>query len=378
MGALSGYAAGLAGLLVLPGLSVGTAPSAGPAPFGPAGGAAAASRTALAASTDPVTVRGITISCQTYGPEWGTPAFADELDELRTLGANWVAIHPYAGIRADGSVVDWSDGEELPDWLTSPVRVARERGLKLLVKPHLAYWGSPFSWRGDIDFPDPEHRARFFASYREWIVSLARALGDVDAFAVGTELDRLIEHEAEWRAIVTDVRAVTGAKLTYAANWTDYQRVPFWDALDAIGVQAYFPLVEGVDEGVEIAAGARGELPGESELLEGWRRALAPLAELHRTTGKPVVFTELGYNVSLAAASRPWEYASASPAQRSDALELQARCFRVALRVLDEEREWLRGAFLWKWFVGSAPRANFLLDTADVRAVIAEEWRRPG
>ena len=308
-------------------------------------------------------VRGITISCQSYGPEWGSPGFADELTELGELGANWVAIHPYARIQADGSVFDRHAEGALPDWLSSPVQTARERGMKLLIKPHLAYWGSPFSWRGAIDFPKPEERARFFKTYAEWIVSLAERIGPVDAFAVGTELDRLIEDEEPWRRLIADVRTVTDAKLIYAANWTDYTRVPFWDALDAIGVQAYFPLAE---EGLETV--------DEGQLLAGWERVLPELRELHERTGKPVVFTELGYNLSLAAASRPWDYPRAGPGEVKAATELQTRCLRVSLRVIERERAWLRGAFLWKWFVGAAPHANFLLDTPDVRAVLASEW----
>ena len=311
-------------------------------------------------------VRGITISCQSYGPEWGTPGFEDELVELQELGANWVAIHPYAGISADGTVAHRGGREGVPEWLRKPVRVARERGMRIFVKPHIAYWGSPFSWRGEIEFQDPEKRRRFFTTYSEWILSLSSALTEADAFSVGTELDKLIEHEAQWRELIAKVRGTTRAKLTYAANWPDYQRVGFWDALDAVGVQAYFPLV------------AEGELPrGDARIYEGWSRVLDPLRELSEQTGKPVIFTELGYNISLEAASRPWEYASARGEDRKAALALQESCFRVALGVLERERAWLRGAFLWKWFVGEAPRANFLLDTPEVRRVIAGAWAGP-
>ncbi|MFT5050121.1 MAG: hypothetical protein ACI8QZ_001515 [Chlamydiales bacterium] len=308
-------------------------------------------------------VRGITISCQSYGPEWGSPGFATELDELRTLGANWVAIHPYARIRGDGSVVDRGGDGALPEWLSSPVRTARERGLKILIKPHLSYWGSKFSWRGEIGFPDPVERARFFETYSKWIVGLARRIGPVDAFAVGTELDLMLEFEEPWRELIADVREVSDAKLVYAANWPDYERVPFWDALDAIGVQAYFPLV---DEGQHTV--------DEAQLLAGWARVLPGLRKLHERIGKPVIFTELGYNLSLDAASRPWDYPRAAAEDVDAARALQTRCLKVALQVLERERDWLRGAFLWKWFVGAAPRANFLLDTPEVRAVLASEW----
>ena len=95
---------------------------------------------------------------------------------------------------------------------------------------------------------------------------------------------------------------------------------------------------------------------------------------VHRRTGKPVVLTELGYNRSLAAAREPWAHASAQGAERDAAEELQARCLRVALQSIAPERAWLRGAFLWKWFVGSARRANFLLNARAMRAVIRERW----
>jgi hypothetical protein len=53
-----------------------------------------------------------------------------------------------------------------------------------------------------------------------------------------------VAREKEWRRVIAAVRGVTSARLTYAANFDAYQRVAFWDALDAIGIQAYFPLTD--------------------------------------------------------------------------------------------------------------------------------------
>ena len=315
---------------------------------------------------DPLSeVRGITISCQTWGWEWGTPGFSAELEDLAGLGANWVAIHPYAQIGGDGSV-RWRefDPEDPPDWLRVPQAEAARRGFGLMIVPHLAYWGSPFHWRGDIAFEDPLALERFFDEYQAWIVALARATRGARAFVVGTETDRLVSHEARWRELIAAVRAETDAKLTYAANWDRFADVPFWDALDAVGVQAYFPLSDALD-------------PSESDLEAGWERVLEGLHALYLRTGKPVVFTELGYNVSLDAARVPASYPQASEAEREAALRLQERCMSVALRTLARERDWLRGAFLWKWFVGQPrPGTNFLVDTPSMRAVLEREWRR--
>lgn len=316
-----------------------------------------------AASEVPRLVRGVTISCQTSGQEWGSDGFGEELDRLVALGVNWVAIHPYARIGADGTVACRYDLAPPPPWIARPIAEAHARGMEILVKPHLAYWGSPFDWRGAIDFTEPEARERFFRTYSKWIVALARATREADAFAIGTELDRLVEHEAEWRALVARVREVSGAKLTYAANWSDYERVPFWDALDAIGVQAYFPLVDG-----------DAREPDEAALEAGWKRALTGLHALHERTGKPVVFTELGYDSVPGAAAQPWVGRGRRDRGAPPETALQERCLAVALRVIDREREWLRGAFLWKWFVGPAPRANFVLDTPEVRRLIRDAW----
>jgi hypothetical protein len=316
-------------------------------------------------------VRGVTISCQTWGWEWGSEGFGEELDELQGLGVNWVAIHPYARIGSDGSVGSTRqriDPAEPPEWLARPVAEAATREMAILIKPHLAYWGSPFRWRGDIQFEDAAERGRFWREYYDWILALAECTRGATAFCIGTELDRMLADENEWRELIRRVRGVTDARLTYASNWNRFAEVPFWDALDAIGIQAYFPLSD-------------SESPDAKELRAGWERVLAPLRELHARTGKPIVFTELGYDASPDAARTPWSdgrrhHGDPLPAFES-ARALQERCLRVGLEVLDQEQAWLRGAFLWKWFVGEPGRgdATFVLDTPRMRGVIEEAWR---
>ena len=309
---------------------------------------------ALALAADPRIVQGMTVSTPTYGPEWGSPAMDRTLATLASDGANWISYHPYARVHADGRVRARLDPP--PDWLLHPIRAAHARGLKVLVKPHLAYWGSGFGWRGDIHFEDPAARARFHREYADWIVELARLTRDADAFVVGTELDGTLGEESAWRSLISAVRAVHPGHLTYAANWDRHAEVPFWDALDAVGIQAYFPLVE------------HDRAPTEAELDAAWDRILAEMAAVERRTGKPVVFTELGYDAGSTAAREPWRSGSDDP-------ELQRRLLDHALtRIADSS---VRGAFLWKWFPGELPRGDFRMSRADLRAVLREHWRAP-
>lgn len=305
-----------------------------------------------------VEVRGMTVSTPTWGREWGTAEMAATLDVLRGDGMNWVSIHPYAGITRAGEVrfraVDPADP---PEWLALPIREAHARGMKVMVTPHLAHWGSGFGWRGEIAFPDPAARERFFREYTAWVVTLAKAVPDADAFVVGSELDATVAGDGvEWRAVIGAVRSAYAGPLTYAANWDAFEQIPFWDALDAVGVQAYFPL-------------AAAPTADPQVLDTGWSAALARVRSVHAATGKHVVFTELGYDAGPDAPVRPWESGSGG----LEGASVQQACLRAALRAVEREPA-VVGAFLWKWMPGEAPVGDFRMSAPENRRIIREAW----
>lgn len=315
-------------------------------------------------------VHGMTISTRTSGHEWGGPDFAAELDRLVELGVNWIAIHPYAGLGRDGRL-HWRrwEGDVGPSYLASAIEAAHARGLEVLVKPHLAYWGTDFAWRGDIEFEDPETLDAFWHDLEEWTVALAGAASAADGFSVGCELSRLDGDAARWRGLIAKVRAETPAQLTYAANWDRFGAIEFWEALDAVGVQAYFPLEVGKARDAE---GAFAGLPTVAGLEAAWAPHLAELERVAERTGKPVVFLELGYDRHERADVEPWRNAWEEPTAR--ATELQRRLLVAAFGVLERERAWLRGAFLWKWFVHGNGHEDFALDHDGARATIGAAW----
>ncbi len=320
--------------------------------------------TAPLRATEHEPVRGIVISCQTWGREWGTDDMVAALREVKALGANWVQIHPYGGIDRDGNVslgrLDPAD--TAPIWLARPIAEAHALGLKIAIVPHLAGWRSGWRWRGDITFDTPEKWARFFQTYQTWITTLARLCRDADAFAVGSELDQTVpNHEPEWRALIAAVRAEkTAARLTYGCNWNAYSKIPFWDALDAIGISAYFPLVD------------HARPPAADELDASWSRLRRELSDFgKRYPQKPIVFLELGYDQSLTAAQTPWLDGHREPGGEI----VQHLCLDRALASLAPPAENLvTGAFLWKWFPGENRRENYQLQSPAMRAIIARHW----
>ena len=318
---------------------------------------AQAARAARAMEDSGSLVRGITISCRGWGRAWDSPAMGAALDDIHKLGANWMSFHPYGWIREDGSVEHRGVLDD--PTVIHPIQAAHARGMKVMLIPHIGYWGSRFKWRGAITFSKDEQWRRFFHDYKDFIVTQARMAeqAGADLFCIGLEYKRTLHREADWRAVIAAVRAVYSGKLTYGANWDTYDRVPFWDALDVIGVQAYFPLTEAPN-------------PSTQQLTAAWNRVLDHLKAFATRQDKPMIFTELGYNRAAHAAARPWDHHQGG--RDADAIKL--RCMEAALRRVKRE-PWLSGVFLWKWFpTDRAISRDYALQYDAMRRVIHQVW----
>jgi hypothetical protein len=279
-------------------------------------------------------IRGVTLDARREPPPSLLPALAD-------LGATHVTVIPFAFQRR-------TDSPELrtnydADWYTEGragiralARQADTLGMRLVIKPQI--WIRD-GWSADIAFAHEDEWSRWETAYRDFALAYARLSAEIGAplFVIGTELGRVGHaREAFWRALIAEIRTVYEGELTYAANWHEgFEHIPFWDALDYIGVQAYFPLSE-------------DEAPSMPALRQGWHQHEAALGAVHRRTGKPVLFTELGYRDVPFAAARPWEWPPHQPAVADPDPALQARLYTAFFEEVWPE-PWMAGAILWKW-----------------------------
>jgi len=266
---------------------------------------------------------------------YGTPASAASLAELRAMGVDWVSITPF-GFLADPQATEIRRLRgESDERLSAVTAQAHAAGMRVLLKPHL--WLRSPHWVGDVAQHDEAGWRAFFAAYEELVVHYAR-LGreaGVDALLVGNELQGTTHREADWRRLIAAARRDFAGPLGYGANYSEAERVPFWDALDFIGVSAYFPLVE------EAA-------PTQRRMVAAWQPILARLGDLSRSWDRRVVFTEIGYPAADWAAWRPWEL----PADAGSNPRLQADAYAAFLEAAWPQ-PWLGGAYWWKWFSGA-------------------------
>ncbi len=270
---------------------------------------------------------------------------ADALAPIAELGANWIAVIPYAFTREDDPRVAFD--RERQYWgetaagVAATVAHAREHGLRVLLKPHL--WVRGEGWPGEFELDTDAEWELFEREYSDYILHFARLADslDVEMFAVGTEVDRsAIAQPDYWRALIVRVRAAYGGALTYAANWDRYAEIEFWDALDYLGVDAYFPLS---------SAGT----PDVETLLEAWEPWTREVERTARRVGLPILFTEFGYRSVDGAAGEQWTLpdgrrARGLPANR----EAQAAAYEALFRTW-WNRDGFAGGFLWKWYPGT-------------------------
>ena len=313
-------------------------------------------------------VRGVTLASLWYGGDgYGSDACRGQLDELAKLGANWVGLCDFAYLNnvKDPAVRRDAAGDA---GVKQTVADAHARGLKVMLKCHL--WSQEFGqgqeWHGTIRMKDEAQWAEFFDNYTRYVVAearVARASG-ADALCVGVEMKSTSGREADWRRVIAAVRAVYKGPLTYSANGDEWQTIAWWDAVDVMGVSAYFPLSEATPA-------------TEQQLRDGWAKVYAELDAFHARTNKPVLFAELGYSRSATAAAMPSVNREEAPARGS----YQALLYRVALEEA-AKRDYVVGAFLWKWFTGDARQAARaekndvfgLQNRPDTLAMLRERW----
>lgn len=264
------------------------------------------------------------------------------IDALIKANVEWVAVIPFLYQKDEKTKT--INVPDFPEQFTrrdsSFIHIINEihaNGLKVHLKPHL--WMNS-GWRSNISLDSGEEWDNWFASYRTNMLRYAKmaALTNTELFCVGTELRTSIKKQPDkWFQLITDIRKIYSGALTYAANWHDeYEHVPFWDQLDHIGIQAYFPLTK---------TGS----PDMKTIEQGWKTHLLAMEQLHGKYQKPILFTEVGYKSESEATIKPWEWSSVlSPLTRKKSDRTQQLAYE-ALFKQTWHQPWLSGVYVWEW-----------------------------
>lgn len=229
------------------------------------------------------------------------------------------------------------------------INVAHSLGMRVMLKPHVDV--DDGTYRGEVYPPDA-----WFESYEKFILHYARLAQkyNCEMFAVGTELKGATtwEQGKRWRRLIGKIRSVYKGPLTYAANWDEYDTIGFWDDLDYIGIDAYFPLTNKFN-------------PTLKDLIAGWEESAGKIEDWRsrQNLDKPVLFTEIGYPSVDGAGMQPW-IGLTNVKDRQE----QADCIEAAFQVLTK-KPWFRGFYWWHYFPVDKP----LTEDLTLKGKLAED-----
>ncbi|MEL6254668.1 MAG: hypothetical protein AAFR87_21840 [Bacteroidota bacterium] len=290
---------------------------------------------------------------------------SNPMEPVVNLGAGWISVMPYAysnrrspGVRHN---TPWQWWGEKTSGTIATIKFAQEKGLKVMLKPHI--WVSGEGWAGDFFLESESDWQEWEKEYEAYILPLAieaEKLG-VEMICIATEYRQIIRKRPEYfPKLIKQIRKVYSGKLTYAANWDNFDRVKFWDQLDYIGIDAYFPLSEEKNA-------------NEDVLCQSWAPHKKQIREVQKKFKKPVLFTEYGYCSVAYGARRPWEEGDLGGVS----MEAQSEAYKAIYQTFWHE-PWFAGGFIWKWYdyherVGGKGNRDFTPQNKPVMEVI-KKW----
>ncbi len=264
-------------------------------------------------------------------------AYSDKsLEMLAQTGAEWVEIvTTYYQQKFNSVKIFPTDKTPSDASIIHVINQAHQLGLKVMLKPHVDLIdNSDGLWRGDIGFQDEADWQAWFSQYRNFILHYANLAEktDVELFCIGTELCFASTQTEFWQKdIIPRIKNAYSGKLIYAANWNEYKKISFWDDIDYVGIDAYFPL-------------ANKKNPEYEDIKAGCKKWASEITDWHKEINKPIIFTEIGYRSSEFSAAKPWDY-------NLDAnidLEVQVACYTAALDIFCNQ-SWCDGIYWWYW-----------------------------
>jgi hypothetical protein len=293
--------------------------------------------------------------------------------------------------------------------ITAQAEAAKAAGLSVIIRPLIDFLpdastatltsnGNTYAngdWRAYYNPGSVAQGIAFLQSYYTTVLApLAQVAQTVGAavFDIGTEMDQLTgpAYQSEWDTIITDIKSIYTGKLTYSAIGDDdlsswqyandadsnivnppaagtgdvTTQVSFWNNLDYVGIDEYSSLSNADDTALN------GSDPTLQQLVAAWEQPFTDDGDVTPTdttadqtngesliqyyesiatgTGKPLLFTELGYNSAPDAASQPFFTSDTGSSSYDPAL--QAELYQAFFQAWQADGNTsLEGVWFWNW-----------------------------
>ena len=251
------------------------------------------------------------------------------LARARADGCNWIAICVWwfqNNVNSTEIGPDYTRFSATPESVVHAINQCHEQDMKVMLKPMVDCRDG--NWRGNIN-PSND----WFSAYQEFITFWAQIAeeNNVELFCIGCEFTKTVSWSSSWKNIIQNTQTHYTGPLTYAANHGNEKNVHWWNDLDYVGIDAYYPLTNKND-------------PTLNELKRAWENRADSIENWLNSNWRnmKIVFAEVGYQSVDGTNRTPWHTNSATD------LREQAECYDALLSVC-RKRSWWLGAFWWNW-----------------------------
>lgn len=288
---------------------------------------------------------------------------------LLKVNANWVSIIPFAFMsdlnssRLSCNVKRQWKGERI-DGVLESIQLMQDYGLKVMLKPQI--WIGSGGFTGEIFMKSEEDWLSFQKDYQNYIMSFVQIAAEynIEMICIGTELKAFVANRPVfWKSLIQEIKSVYSGELIYAANWDCYQEVSFWNELDYIGIDAYFPI-------------SNIESPSLDVLEKGWESHHKAIDSISKKYDKQIVFTEYGYRSISKCAKAPWDYSldgEVNQVAQENALKILYKVFW--------DKDSFAGGFLWKWYpnhqsAGGEKNTTFTVQNKSAEKLVQSVYKK--
>ena len=218
---------------------------------------------------------------------YGSAASKPLYKHFKELGLNSVQFNTFAyqkNIQTPKLI--WRGRPNLStDSVLKEIERAHQHKITVMLKPHIWIGGfPPNEWRNEIDYKNPSKRNKWFNEYKRFIqdqIDIA-IQGQVEYFIIGTELVRLTKYTEFWYELITMIKeSGYQGQLSYACESWNAKNIKFWNQLDFIGLNFYYPFKN------------QPQLP--KNLIQFYKEKILEHASHAKSLNKPIVFTEFGF-----------------------------------------------------------------------------------
>ncbi|MHA1150889.1 MAG: glycoside hydrolase family 113 [Promethearchaeota archaeon] len=264
---------------------------------------------------------------------WGADSFnsskaREEILKMKEIDIEWIGVNIWwIQENIDATEIEEGSWSDTAANITALFEFIHLNGMKVFFKPMLDSKDSV--WRSYI-----KASPKWIKEYNRFIKYTAEIAenGSVEVFCIGCEMGNWQVKSNAVRELIKDIRKIFSGDLTYAANHDSFWYIDWWDAVDIIGVDAYFSFTLSYD-------------PTLQDMIDVWNGFYDEFHKFQKKWNKPILFTEIG--------CQNRDGCNIAPNDNKYSIKQDEKEFQMFYKSLFESKiwtaPWFKGTYWWIW-----------------------------